>query len=69
MNTRRYSIISADTLEELINRVNVALDLGHTLVGGINFDKINRPYQACTYEIVEQQAALLKPTKKEKKND
>lgn len=69
MTTRRYSIISADTLEELINKVNVALDLGHTLLGGISFDKINRPYQACSYEIVEQQAALLKPTKKEKKND
>ena len=69
--TQRYAIISAETLEELIQRVNVALDLGHELVGGINFDKINRPYQACTYKIQEPRAALLvnKSKRKGEAND
>ena len=67
--TTRYQIISADNLDELVQRVNTALDLGHRLVGGINFDRVNRPYQAATYEIVEQRAVLLQqPTKKGKQN-
>ena len=69
--TQRYAIISAETLEDLIQKVNVALDLGHTLVGGINFDKINRPYQACVYQIEQQRAALLvnKSKRKGEAND
>lgn len=67
--TTRYQIIQGDNLDELTQRVNLALDLGHTLVGGINFDRVNRPYQAATYEIAEQKAVLLQqPTKKGKQN-
>lgn len=64
----KYIIVSAQNIQELADRVNGYLSTGYELIGGVQFDKINLPYQAMMNPTADI-PALLKPKTKSNKGE
>lgn len=63
--SHKYVILQQDTMQELMSKVNECLEKDWVLVGGITFDKVNRPTQVMMYDASPVPKLLQK---KEKKN-
>lgn len=64
----KYIVVTGQNIQELSQRVDEYLAGGYELVGGVQFDKINLPYQS----MIKQTAdipALLKPKAKTTKGE
>jgi len=64
----KYIIISGQNIDDMANKVNEHTQLGWEPIGGVQFDRINLPYQT----MVKQTAdipALLKPKAKTTKGE
>jgi hypothetical protein len=62
----KYTVITGQNINELIDEVNNRLHLGWEPLGGVQFDRINLPAQAMINREVSV-PALLKPVAKTNK--